>query len=170
MEENMNHFLLQNWPAWWQNSGLTLANGALKSFEKNALANFWRDIGNLITGGGAGWAATRDSFFNRHFRGNQHFPARNATERALPWLQYLLLVGRLGVFSPIFLLVGFGPGKREFESSMSIGPFTTSGKGDELIGRVMFGGFGLLTALGTLWHTLTRPLQLLGIWHARRQG
>jgi hypothetical protein len=36
----------------------------VNSFEKNALANFWRDIGNLITGAGAGWAATRDAFFN----------------------------------------------------------------------------------------------------------
>ena len=60
----MDHFLLQNWLAWWQNSGLALASGALNSFEKNALANFWRDIGNLITGVGAGWAATRDAFFN----------------------------------------------------------------------------------------------------------
>jgi hypothetical protein len=60
----MDHFLLQNWLAWWQTSGLALATGALNSFEKNALANFWRDIGNVITGAGAGWAATRDAFFN----------------------------------------------------------------------------------------------------------
>lgn len=58
------HYLLQTWLAWWQTSGLVLASGALNSFEKNALADFWRDVGNLITGTGAGWAATRDSFFN----------------------------------------------------------------------------------------------------------
>lgn len=58
------HYLLQNWLAWWQTNGLALVSGTLNSFEKNALANFWRDIGNLITGTGAGWAATRDSFFN----------------------------------------------------------------------------------------------------------
>ena len=96
MEENMDHFLLQNWPAWWQNSGLAFANSAFNSFEKNALANFWRDIGNLITGGGAGWAATRDSFFNRHFRGNQRFPARNATERALPVVTVFVTRGQTG--------------------------------------------------------------------------
>jgi len=60
----MDHFLLQNWLAWWQSSGLALVGGTLNSFEKNALANFWRDIGNFITGAGAGWAATRDGFFN----------------------------------------------------------------------------------------------------------
>jgi len=85
------------------------------------------------------------------------------------WLQYFMLVGGLGAFSAIFLWVGFGPGAREFESSTTIGPFTTSGKGDELIGRLMFGGFGLLTGLGTLWHAISRPLQLLGIWQARRR-
>ncbi|MEW5717960.1 MAG: hypothetical protein AB1817_04980 [Chloroflexota bacterium] len=59
----MDHYLLQNWLAWWQSNGLALAN-ALNSFEKNALSAFWRDIGNLITGAGAGWAATRDSVYN----------------------------------------------------------------------------------------------------------
>jgi len=59
----MDHYLLQNWLAWWQSNGPALAS-ALSSFEKNALSAFWRDIGNLITGTGAGWAATRDAFFN----------------------------------------------------------------------------------------------------------
>jgi hypothetical protein len=59
----MDHYLLHNWLAWWQSNGLALAS-TLNSFEKNALAAFWRDIGNLITGAGAGWAATRDAFFN----------------------------------------------------------------------------------------------------------
>jgi hypothetical protein len=58
------HYLLQDWLAWWQSVGVPLVSSALCSFEKNALANFWRDIGNLITGLGAGWAATRESFFN----------------------------------------------------------------------------------------------------------
>jgi|GEM_PF-1146173 len=59
----MDHYLLQTWLAWWQSNGLALAS-TLNSFEKNALSAFWRDIGNLITGAGAGWAATRDAFFN----------------------------------------------------------------------------------------------------------
>ncbi len=59
----MDHYLLQNWLAWWQSNGLAVAS-AVSSFEKNALSAFWRDIGNLITGAGAGWAATRDAFFN----------------------------------------------------------------------------------------------------------
>ncbi len=85
------------------------------------------------------------------------------------WLQYFLIVGGMGAFSAIFLWVGFGPGAREFESSTSFGPFTTSGKGDELIGRLLFGGFGLVTGLGTLWIAISQPLRLLGIWQARRR-
>lgn len=59
----MEHYFLQHWLVWWQSNGIALAS-ALNSFEKNALAAFWRDIGNVITGTGAGWAATRDAFFN----------------------------------------------------------------------------------------------------------
>lgn len=58
------HYLLQNVLVWWQTNGFALASVTVNSFEKNVMANFWRDIGNLITGTGAGWAATRDSFFN----------------------------------------------------------------------------------------------------------
>lgn len=58
------HYLLRDVLLWRQNGGLALASGALNSFEKNALANFWRDIGNVVTGAGAGWTATRDSVFN----------------------------------------------------------------------------------------------------------
>lgn len=59
----MDHYLLHHWIVWWQNNGLVLA-GTLNSFEENALSAFWRDIGNVITSTGAGWAATRDAFFN----------------------------------------------------------------------------------------------------------
>jgi len=59
----MDHYLLQHWLVWWQSNGLALAS-TLNSFEKNALSAFWRDIGNVITSTGAGWAATRDAFFN----------------------------------------------------------------------------------------------------------
>jgi len=97
-------------------------------------------------------------------------PPKVRTSTLYQWVQYFLLVGGLGAFSAIFLWVGFGPGEREFESSTTIGPFTTSGKGDELIGRMMFGGFGLLTGLGTLFVAISHPLQLLGIWPARRQN
>jgi len=58
------HYLLQTWLAWWSNAGIPLISSAACSFEKNAGSAFWRDIGNLITGAGAGWAAVRDSFFH----------------------------------------------------------------------------------------------------------
>ena len=98
------------------------------------------------------------------------FPPATQQSALCQWLQYFALVGGLGAFSAIFLWVGFGPGEREFESSTTIGPFTTSGKGDELIGRVLFGGFGLLTGLGTLWIAISRPLHLLGIWQTGSQN
>ncbi len=58
----MDHFFLQTWLAGWQTGAL--AGGAANSFGKNALGDFWRDVGNLITATGVGWAATRDAFFN----------------------------------------------------------------------------------------------------------
>ncbi len=59
----MDHYLLHNWLVWWQSNGSALAS-TLNSFEENARSAFWRDVGNLITGTGAGWAATRDSVYN----------------------------------------------------------------------------------------------------------
>jgi hypothetical protein len=67
------------------------------------------------------------------------------------WIQYLLTTGMMTAFSSVFLWVGFGPGEREFSSSGSFLFFTVSGVGDELIGRILFGGAGLLVAVFTLY-------------------
>ncbi len=79
------------------------------------------------------------------------------------WVQYMLTLGALISFSSVFIWAGLGAGERQFQSSGSIGPIGISGQGDDLLGRCMFGGFGLLVAVLTLFYALNRPLQLLGI-------
>lgn len=79
------------------------------------------------------------------------------------WVQYMLTLGALISFSSVFIWVGLGAGERQFQSSGSIGPIGVSGQGNDWLGRCMFGGFGLLVAVGTLFYALNRPLQLLGI-------
>lgn len=63
------------------------------------------------------------------------------------WIQYFLILGILTAFATIFLWVGLGSGEREFSSSGSLGFFTVSGKGTDIMGRIMFGGGGILSAL-----------------------
>ncbi|MBI5653736.1 MAG: hypothetical protein HZC40_25295 [Chloroflexi bacterium] len=61
----MDHYLLQNWVVWWQNVQIALASGGwhmLRDFEQNARANPARDVGNVITGTGAGATATSQAF------------------------------------------------------------------------------------------------------------
>ncbi len=65
-------------------------------------------------------------------------------------LQLFIVTIMLSSFSAIFLWVGFGPGERHFTGGISLGPLSTSGANDKL-GRWMFGGFGLLIALVTLY-------------------
>ncbi len=66
------------------------------------------------------------------------------------WLQFLFGMTLMVLFSSVFLWVGFGPGEREFTSSTTIGPITTSGSGNVSMGRIMFGGGGLLMAFFTI--------------------
>jgi hypothetical protein len=66
------------------------------------------------------------------------------------WLQFFLGMGFMLLFSSVFLWVGFGPGEREFSSSTSIGPITSSGAGNDWTGRLVFGGGGLLSLLMTI--------------------
>jgi hypothetical protein len=65
------------------------------------------------------------------------------------WIQYFLAIGMLAAFAMIFLWVGFGPGEREFGSSVSFFFLTISNQGNEIIGRILFGGCGLVMALIT---------------------
>lgn len=66
------------------------------------------------------------------------------------WLQFLFGMGLMVLFSSVFLWVGFGPGEREFSSSTTIGPITTSGSGNVSMGRIMFGGGGVLMVFFTI--------------------
>ncbi len=66
------------------------------------------------------------------------------------WLEFFILGGFLLVFAGIFLWIGFGPGERTFQTSTSLGPVTTSGEGDPLTGRLVFGLFGLGTLVAAL--------------------
>ena len=67
------------------------------------------------------------------------------------WLQFFLLTSFLLAFGSIFLWVGFGPGERAFQTSTSFGPLSTTGQGDSLVGRCLFGAFGIGTLLAALF-------------------
>jgi uncharacterized membrane protein HdeD (DUF308 family) len=67
------------------------------------------------------------------------------------WFQYLLTTGMLTAFASVFLWVGFGPGEREFSASGSFLFLTISGAGNAIIGRILFGGTGVLIALVTIF-------------------
>jgi hypothetical protein len=82
--------------------------------------------------------------------------------RLYRWMQYFIMVAMLGAFAAIFLWVGFGPGARQFETSTSLGPVSAGGTASEFEGRCIFGGFGLLMALGVLYYAVTRPARILG--------
>ncbi|MFZ5858843.1 MAG: hypothetical protein ACOYZ6_18605 [Chloroflexota bacterium] len=79
------------------------------------------------------------------------------------WMSFFLVLTMMGIFSWLFLWTGFGPGERQFQSSTSIGPITASGPSNETFGRVFFGSFGILAALGTLYYAVTQSLKMLGI-------
>ncbi|MBL6965426.1 MAG: hypothetical protein ISR60_02620 [Anaerolineales bacterium] len=81
------------------------------------------------------------------------------------WVQYVLVLGAMLAFSSVFLWVGFGPGEREFQTTTSVGPLSVSGQGNDVVGRCLFGGFGALAALGTVYYAfqqLTKILNLSG--------
>ena len=66
------------------------------------------------------------------------------------WLQFLFGMGLMVLFSSVFLWVGFGPGEREFSSSTSLGPVSVSGSGNMSMGRIMFGGGGIMMIFFTI--------------------
>ncbi len=79
------------------------------------------------------------------------------------WLQLILVTGMMASFAAIFIWVGLGPGEREFQNSTSFGPISIIKEGNQIIGRCLFGGFGLLTGLGTLVFAFNKILRLLGL-------
>jgi hypothetical protein len=80
---------------------------------------------------------------------NGFFSPAELRDPIVRWIQYFLMVGMLASFAAIFLWVGFGPGEREFNSSVSFFLLTIGNRGSEIIGRILFGGCGLVMALIT---------------------
>jgi hypothetical protein len=70
----------------------------------------------------------------------------------------------MAAFSSVFLWVGFGSGERSFQTETSFGTVSTTGHGNELTGRCLFGMFGLATTLGTLYYMVSQPLVISGVW------
>jgi len=66
------------------------------------------------------------------------------------WLEFFIIGGFLITFAGIFLWVGFGPGERAFQTTTTLGPVTTTGEGSPLMGRCLFGTFGLGTLIAAL--------------------
>jgi hypothetical protein len=61
----MDHYLVQTWLNWWQGALAAFSfSTVMLSLEENTRGSLWRDIANLLTGAGAGWAATREGFFH----------------------------------------------------------------------------------------------------------
>jgi hypothetical protein len=85
-------------------------------------------------------------------------------DRIHQWAEYLVIAVMIAAFSSIFLWVGFGSGERTFETETRFGPVSTTGQGNELTGRCLFGVFGLATALGTLYYIISQPLVISGLW------
>ncbi|MBV9621232.1 MAG: hypothetical protein JO341_09440 [Gammaproteobacteria bacterium] len=72
----------------------------------------------------------------------------------------LLIAAFFSVFAAVFGWVGLAPGPREFSSSASFVGVTATGHGHVLLGRVLFGGIGILVgviALGA-WHAFARTM------------
>ena len=77
------------------------------------------------------------------------------------WIQYFISLAIMISFCAPFLWAGFGPGEREFQTSTTIAPFTTSGRGNYVFGRILFGGVGLLCGLGTAFYAIKQPGRIM---------
>ena len=89
------------------------------------------------------------------------FSSAEQRDPIVMWIQYFLTIGMLAAFASVFLWVGFGPGVREFSSSASFLFFTISNQGNELIGRILFGGCGLSITLITIFAAISGTQRIL---------
>jgi hypothetical protein len=64
------------------------------------------------------------------------------------------------LFAGVFIWVGLGSGERTFETSTTLGPVTTSGEGNPVVGRCLFGGFGIGTLLAGLFYIYKKIMTL----------
>ena len=72
------------------------------------------------------------------------------------WLQFFFGMALMILFTAIPLWIGFGSGEREFTTSTTVGPITTSGTGSDGMGRFVFGGSGVLMSIITIWMAVSR--------------
>ena len=72
------------------------------------------------------------------------------------WLQFIIGLTFMILFSSVFLWVGFGEGEREFSTSTTLGPITTGGSGDVDTGRFIFGGGGVFMVIITIVSALSQ--------------
>ena len=79
----------------------------------------------------------------------------------LLWIQFLLVLAVMATFSGLFVWTGFGPGERSFQTSTTLGPVTTYGQGNATLGRILFGGFGLLSSLATAWYAYAQTKNMV---------
>ena len=80
---------------------------------------------------------------------------------ALRWVQYFIGLGIFVSFAASFLWIGFGPGERQFSSSISLPFIHISGKGNDIIGRIVFGGSGFLGGILMVYYALNEAHKII---------
>ena len=73
-----------------------------------------------------------------------------------PEIKLVLLLSFLAPLALIFLWAGFGPGEREFTVITTVDSTESTGAGDELTGRILFGGVGIFMAVIALLYIHTQ--------------
>jgi hypothetical protein len=58
--------------------------------------------------------------------------------------KHFLILSNLIPMAGIFLWGGFGPGERHFQTETTIGPHSITSTGNELMGRCIYGGVGIM--------------------------
>jgi hypothetical protein len=61
--------------------------------------------------------------------------------------KHVLILANLIPMAGIFLWGGFGPGERHFQTETTIGSYSVTGPGSELVGRCVYGAVGLVMAV-----------------------
>jgi hypothetical protein len=79
----------------------------------------------------------------------------------LRWVQYFIGLGIFVSFTLSFLWIGFGPGERQFSSSVSFLFINFNKSGDDILGRIVFGGCGILGGLLTVYYVWTEARKII---------
>lgn len=71
-------------------------------------------------------------------------------------IKHAILLNFMIPIAFFMLWSGFGPGEREFTTITTIGSEVTTGRGDELVGRILYGGIGILITILILLYVHTQ--------------